>query len=111
MLQALEKKPLDGALHTSRLIRLVDRFRAQEAYMAGVLHDLQAQLEFWHREACFHQLDGPDAAEPILRRCSDLQAECDRLAVELVHVRMAISGAGDELAERPEHRRGRRLGA
>jgi hypothetical protein len=111
MLQALERKPLEGSLFTSRLTRLVDRFRAQEAYMAGALHDLQAQLEFWHREACFHQLDGPEAAAPILRRCTELQAECDHLAVELVHVRMAISGAGDELADRPESPTSRRLGA
>lgn len=94
MLRALEADP-----HGARLRCLLGRFRAQEETMSSVLRDLQAELEHWHREAVFLRTVSPAAATSLLRRCSDLQAECDQLAVELVHVRMAVSGTGEELAD------------
>lgn len=94
MLRALDRDP-----HSSRLAELLRHFRAQELSMTEVLHDLQAELEHWHREANFLRPTAPAAGERALRRCTELQAECDLLATELVHVRMAISGTGEELAD------------
>lgn len=94
MLRALEGEP-----HGERLRGLLQRFRAQEQVMTGVLHDLQAELEHWHREANFLRGAAPTAATKMLQRCTDLQVECDMLAIELVHVRMAIAGTGEELAD------------
>ena len=67
--------------------------------MTEVLHDLQAELEYWHREANFQRPLSAAEGARALRRCSDLQTECDLLATELVHVRLAISGTGEELAD------------
>lgn len=85
--------------HGDRLRRLLQGFRAEELSMTAVLHDLQAELEHWHREAIFLRSNAPIAAGTMLDRCAELQAECDLLATELVHVRMAVSGAGEELAD------------
>jgi hypothetical protein len=90
---------LDPDVHAQRLRELLVRFRAQEQGMGAVLLDLQVELERQHREACYVQLDSPDAARCLLSRCSELQAECDLLAIELVHVRMAVAGTSEELAE------------
>lgn len=94
MLRALDADP-----HSARLRGLLARFEAQEQTMRAVLHDLQAELEHWHREAVFLRTASPAAATSLLHRCADLQTECDQLAVELVHVRMAVAGAAEELAE------------
>lgn len=94
MLKALDRDP-----HSGRLGGLLQHFRAQELSMTEVLHELQAELEFWHREANFLRPMSAVDGERALRRCSELQVECDQLATELVHVRMAISGAGEELAD------------
>ncbi|MBX3463589.1 MAG: hypothetical protein KF830_10485 [Planctomycetes bacterium] len=99
MLRALERDP-----HTTRLNDLLRRFRAQELSMAEALHDLQTELEGTQREAIFRRGDGAAAVERLLRRCSELQGECDLLATELVHVRLAIAGTGEELAEHHERR-------
>ena len=93
MLRALDRDP-----HTRRLRELMNRFHAQELSMTAALQDLHEQLEFWHREASYRQLN-EGSAEPLLRRCTELQAEYDLLATELVHVRMAIAGAGEELLQ------------
>ncbi|MBL8727207.1 MAG: hypothetical protein JNM25_02170 [Planctomycetes bacterium] len=94
MLKVLEPDP-----HASRLGDLLQHFRAQELSMTEVLHELQAELEHWHREANFLRPLSPSDGDRALRRCTELQAECDLLATELVHVRMAISGTGEELAD------------
>lgn len=94
MLKALDRDP-----HATRLGGLLQYFRAQELSMTAVLHEMQAELEFWHREANFLRPTAPADGERALQRCSELQAECDLLATELVHVRMAISGTGEELAD------------
>ena len=80
------------------LRRLLARFRAQELSMIAVLDSLQAELETWHRESPARQRRG-DGVVFMVQRCTDLQAECDEIAVELTHVRMAIAGASEEIAE------------
>jgi len=85
--------------YESRLRDLLQHFRAQELSMTEVLHDLQAEIEHWHREANFLRPLGQADGDRALQRCTELQAECDLLATELVHVRMAISGTGEELAD------------
>jgi len=94
MLKALEPDP-----HAARLGELLQHFRAQELSMTTVLHDLQAELEFWHREASFLRPISVADGDRALRRCTELQTECDLLTTELVHVRLAISGTGEELAD------------
>jgi hypothetical protein len=94
MLRVLDRDP-----HAARLGDLLQHFRAQEMSMTEVMHELQAELEHWHREAnSLRQMSRADG-DRALQRCSDLQAECDLLATELVHVRMAVAGADEELAE------------
>jgi hypothetical protein len=90
---------LDRSVHATRLRRLIDMFRRQEAEMRDLLLSLQAELEHWHREAAFRRLDSAAVDTGLLDRCSDLQQHCDALATELVHVRLAILGAGEELAD------------
>ncbi len=92
-------RALDNDPYARRLRELLRRFRAQELSMTAVLLDLQAELEHWHLEASFLRLGGQEVKVPLRRRCRELQAECDLIATELVHVRMAISGAGEELAD------------
>jgi len=94
MLKALDRDP-----HAGRLGDLLRHFHAQERSMTAALHELQAELEYWHREANFLRPTVPHDGERALRRCTELQLECDSLATELVHVRMAISGTGEELAD------------
>jgi hypothetical protein len=87
------------AHHAVRLRGLLQRFRVQEITMTATLQDLQGELERWHREAAFVRVAGGSPAATVLERCAGLQAECDQLAIELVHVRLAISGVAEELAE------------
>ena len=99
---------LDRADHETRLRDLMSRFQNQERFMSAALQDLQSRLEHWHREASFHQLgDAPSEARTLLAHCSELQTEYDELSNELVHVRMAISGAGEELAQQDHQTRRR----
>lgn len=95
MLKALDRRDP----HSTRLRGLLTQFRAQEVSMTTVLQELQAELDYWHREATLQQLSGVLPVEGLLRRCRELQDECDLLATEIVHVRMAISGTGEELAD------------
>lgn len=99
---------LDRTDRGTRLRDLMSRFQNQERFMSSALQDLQNRLEFWHREASFHQIgDTPEEARPLLMHCTELQTEHDELASELVHVRMAISGAGEELAQQDHQTRRR----
>ena len=94
MLKALDRDPRAG-----RLDQLLRRFRAQERSMSAALADLQDEIEFLQREANFLRRTTPAEGERVLRRCSEMQLDYDLLAIELVHVRMAIAGTGDEIAE------------
>lgn len=96
MLRALDH---DTDTHGQRLDALLQSFRAQEQAMTAVLQEMQAQLEHWHREAIYLRDSSPIAAAALLDRCGELQTECDLVATELVHMRMAVSGTGEELAD------------
>ncbi len=91
-------KALEAEGHCVRLRDLCQRFRASEMAMTAVLNEMQDELEFWHREASYQQLTASPSAATWRQRCVELQAECDVLATELVHVRLAVSGAMEELA-------------
>ena len=92
MLQVLEAQP-----HVARLLQLQRRFRAEASSLYAVLADLQTELEASHRESARLRLtDGPDA-DRLANRCSALQQECDDVAIELAHVRLAVSGVEEEL--------------
>ncbi len=92
MLQALEIP------HAERLHQLLQRFRTEERSLQAVLADLQAELEHCLGETAFLRCIDPHRSEVLVRRCIELQAECDQLAIELAHVRLAILGVGEELA-------------
>jgi hypothetical protein len=77
MLKVLDRDP-----HTGRLGDLLRRFHAQELSMGRALQEMQAELEYWQREANFLRAGAPGEAERVLRRCSELQNECDLLATE-----------------------------
>ena len=89
----------DCAGHADRLGELLLRFRQEEAATTRLLHEIQEELEFWQREAIFLRTTSRSEADRVDDRCRELQIECDLLATELVHVRMAISGTDEELAE------------
>jgi hypothetical protein len=93
----------DDVPHTVRLHDLLLRFRAQEASTTRVLHELQACLEELHRQASYDRIGEGRSAEATLQRCRELQLECDALATELVHVRMAVLGVGEEIDQQRLH--------
>lgn len=95
---------LDRDGHGQRLRDLLSRFHAQELSLGAVLEELEAEVERVHREASMRRLidEGDDRA--LLARCAKLQTECDLLATELVHVRMAIAGALEELTDHDQRR-------
>ena len=89
---------LDATMHAARLQDLLQRFSQQERAMQARLLELQERLDHWQREASYRQVDSTFDATPMLTRCSELQGECDTLATELVHVRLAMRGAEDALS-------------
>lgn len=91
-------KALEPTERSLDLRRLLARFRAQELSMIAALDCLQAELEAWHRESSVLQRRG-DGVVFMVQRCTDLQAECNHIAVDLTHVRMAIAGVSEEIAE------------
>ena len=95
---------LERDLHGQRLRDLLSRFRTQELSLAAALPDLQEAAEHTHRETSFRQLADAADARALLARCVELQTECDLLAIELVHVRMAVAGVLEELADHDERR-------
>ena len=94
-------KALEPTERSMDLRRLLARFHAQELSMIAALDSLQAELETWHRESSMLQRRG-EGVVFMVQRCTDLQAECDQIAVDLTHVRMAIAGLDEELAEGEE---------
>ena len=99
MLRLLERDP-----HGQRLRDLLSRFRTQELTLAEALQDLQEATERTHRETSIQQLADAADARSLLARCIEVQTECDLLAIELVHVRMAVAGVLEELADHDERR-------
>jgi hypothetical protein len=99
---------LDPDPHGRRLRELLHRFRAEEATLRHALDQLEAALEDSHREASRDRLIDPGTALP-LEHCRRLQTEHDDLAIELVHVRLAVAGTAEELAEHESSRRRERL--
>ncbi len=99
MLRLLERDP-----HGHRLRDLLARFHAQELLLAGALHDAQAELERDHRAASFERCPGTDGDHAMIAHAIALQRECDVLATELVHVRMAIAGTCEEVREHDDRR-------
>jgi uncharacterized protein involved in exopolysaccharide biosynthesis len=95
---------LDGDPHGYRLRDLLSRFREQELALGAQLRLHQEVLESVQRAAARHSVDLKEVQRPLLQRCNDLQIECDCLATELVHVRMAVVGAAEELAEHDRQR-------
>ena len=91
-------KAPEASARATDLRRLLESFRAQELSMIAALDCLHAELEAWHRESSLLQRRG-DGVVFMVQRCTDLQSECDQIAVELTHVRMAIAGVREELAE------------
>jgi hypothetical protein len=94
---------LDRDVHAHRLRDLLARFRAHELSLDAELQALQAVLELTHREASNARCQGA-CAERALTCSTELQQECDAVAVELVHVRMAVAGTCEELREHDERR-------
>ena len=90
---------LESHAHARRLRELVAGFEAEERRMTCVLRTLQSRLEAGHREASCHQIAASPDAPAWLDRCSELQQQCDALAAELAHCRLAIAGTSEELAQ------------
>jgi hypothetical protein len=90
---------LERDAHGHRLRDLLGRFRDQELALSANLRQHQEELEAVQRAAARHRVDLDEIQRPLLVRCSELQILCDDLATELVHVRMAVAGACEELAE------------
>ena len=99
---------LDTDPHGRRLRELLHRFRAEEATLRHALDQLEAALEESHRETSRDRLVDP-GSEPPLEHCRRLQTEHDDLAIELVHVRLAVAGTAEELAEYETTQRRERL--
>jgi hypothetical protein len=99
MLRLLERDP-----HGQRLRDLLARFRTQELLLDATLQHVQAELEAGHRESGRARGDGAAADHAALVRCAALQLECDLLATEIVHVRLAIAGTCEELHEHDQRR-------
>ncbi|MGB3966372.1 MAG: hypothetical protein WBO45_06550 [Planctomycetota bacterium] len=85
MLRLLDRHP-----HGERLRGLLRRFRAEQLSLIAALLDSEARVEALHRAAA-------TGSESHVRRCRELQTECEVIRNELVHVRMAIAGAREEL--------------
>lgn len=101
MLRLLERDP-----HAQRLRDLLARFRSQEVAVMLHMQDLQAGLERLHRETSEQAIAGAASHAAQLARCIGMQGECDVLATELVHVRLAIAGVCEEMAEHDRRRFG-----
>lgn len=87
----------DQFRHHARLRELLHRYRAQEQVLRELLDQQQSELERADVERCRDLIEpiGP-ALEPSSEAA--LQAACEELATELLHVRMAVLGTAEELA-------------
>jgi hypothetical protein len=94
---------LERDRHGQRLCDLLARFRGHELALTSALHAVQEHVEQIHRDASRARCHGGDDDEALLRGI-ELQRECDALATELVHVRLAIAGACEELRDHDDRR-------
>lgn len=81
-----------------RLIRLLHSFRAQRFQRTVEVSTLQRDLERAEQECARDAVTGVTILPCRRGDVAALQAELDRVAVELAHVRLAIQGVGEELA-------------
>jgi hypothetical protein len=89
---------LERDAHGRRLRTLLRRFRDQEQRLAGELQRLQGAADRLERAASPLMLEGQGMPRELLAECSALQREWEERANDLVDVRTAIAGAGEELA-------------
>jgi len=76
----------DNSFHVDRLRELRNEYTMQERFMAAALRDLQAQL------------DSHDTLAENDTDAEELREETQELTIDLSHIRMAIVGAQEELA-------------
>lgn len=82
----------------SRLLRLLHAFRAERFQRTLEVSALQRALERAEQECARDAVTGVTVLPGRRQDVESLQAELDRVAIELAHVRLAILGAGEELA-------------
>jgi hypothetical protein len=80
----------------ARLHELQRRWQSEERAIATVLGELEADLEELLRDVAFQRIVGEQQPQ-LLRRCAELRGECEALATELAHVRLALVGVTAEL--------------
>ena len=80
------------------LIELEAQYRAEELAMTRLLSAVREELEFCQRERRRALLWGNATSAENDRECTELEAEYDRLAMEVAHVRLAVLGVRDEIA-------------
>jgi len=71
--------------------------------MEKALRDAQGRLERQLRDTTVQRLETGRAEAETITEGDGLQQWCDELATELVHVRMAIAGADEEIATHETH--------
>lgn len=81
----------DNSQHAERLRELRDEYTMQERFMAAALRELQTQLDSYES---LNTENDTDAEE--------LREETQELTIDLSHIRMAIVGTQEELANHAE---------
>jgi len=77
--------------------QLLHRWRAEETSLREALHELQtAHDRSVHAAQWQRQVDG-ESSPALLRHIRLLAQECDDMATELLHVRLALQGLELEL--------------
>lgn len=89
-------RPAPELTPQARLLELQRRWQSEERAIATVLGELEQDLEELLRDAAFHRIVG-EPQPLLLHRCSELRGECETLATELAHVRLALVGVTAEL--------------
>jgi hypothetical protein len=97
--------PRDAAADAApRLENLLQRWLVEARAVAAVLAELEAERDEMQRDVALHRLLGEPRPD-LGRRVDELHTECDALATELAHVRLALAGVRAELDRRRNHRR------
>lgn len=98
-LKSRDSKAPGRCEHVDRLHSLLRRWRAEAAVLGETLAELQGEHDHAAREATWLRLRGEEPGSPLLRHVALLQRECDDVAIELMHVQLAVQGAEIELAQ------------